>query len=139
MAQVHTGQSKTEQRVNEHMQKTGKKIEIEGAKKELELKKNAPKTLRPDPIKSKETFKVYTQPYEPDPRVFPDQYDHSVGRDPSMEFEQDIHEVRTAPTPEQENAAFIRQFKENAAKAGIDIKIDSNYKARPVKGGNTGR
>ncbi len=141
VAQVHTGQSKVEQRVNEHMQKTGKKIEIEAAKKEVELKRSAPERLRAEPFRKqkKSSFKVYTTPHEPDPEIFPDQYDHSVAADPAIEFERDISEVRTLPTAEQENAAFVRQFKENAEKAGVKVHIDPDYKARPIKSRGTGR
>lgn len=129
--------SKTDQRVNEHMQKMNKKIEIEAAKKEVELKKSAPKNFHADPAaKPKAPFRVYptNNSVEPDPSVFPDQYDHSAGKDPSTEFEQNIQETRNEPTSEEENAAYIRQFKENAAKAGVKVNVDpKTLKARPVR------
>ncbi len=138
-AQVHTGQSKTEIRVNDHMQKTNKKIEIEAQQKEVELKRDAPKNLKADPKpKKKDPFVVFPKEQPQDQNIYRDQYDHSVGKDPAMEFEQQVQEARDTPTAEEENAAYIRQFKENAAKAGVKVHVDpKTLKARPVQGSGT--
>ena len=127
--------SKTDKRVNEHLQKTHKKIEIEAQKKELELRKDAPKNLYPqNEPKKKAPFIVYPKKVTPDPEVMDDQYNHSIGQDPSMEFEESVLEQRNAPTAEEENREFIRQFKENAEKSGIKVEVDpKTLKARPIK------
>jgi hypothetical protein len=127
-------QSTVDQRVNEHMQQTNKRIEIEGDKKEVELKKQAPRNLQPEaPIKRKTPFIVNPKKDPKDDTVFKDQYDHNNAKDPSTEFEQEITEKRDAPSQEQINREYIRQFQENAEKAGVKVQIDpKTLKARPV-------
>jgi hypothetical protein len=135
-APVNLDNSKVDQRVNEHLQKTNKKIEIEGQSKEVELKKDAPKNLQPGaPIKKKSPFIVDpAKPSQEDPTVLRDQYDHNLGNDPSTEFEQGIIEERGGPSTDETNAEYIRQFQENAAKAGVKVKVDpKTLKATPVK------
>lgn len=129
--------SATEQRVNDEMVKTGKKIEIESQKHEIELKKNAPKNFKADPfVKKKVPFIVSPKKtYKTDSAILRDQYDQNMGKDPSSEFEQEIIDKRNSPpNPEMSDEEFIRQFKENAAKAGIKIEVDPNtLKARGTK------
>jgi beta-glucosidase-like glycosyl hydrolase len=128
-------QSASEQRVNEHLQKTHKKIEIDGQKREVELRKNAPSSLTPQtPKKKKSPFIVNpTEQHKEDPEIYSDHYDHSAGKDPVSEVEQNVLEQR-AVQPEMTNEEFVKQFKENAAKAGVKIEVDpKTLKAKPVK------
>lgn len=131
--------STTEQRVNDTMVKTNKKMEIESQKKEVELEKSAPKNLKLDPPPKKKTpFIVSPKAPPADPGVYRDQYDHGVGKDPSTEFEQGIIDQRnTPPNNGMSQEEFIRQFKENAAKAGVRVEVDPNtLKAREIKNSN---
>lgn len=130
--------SEREKRVNENLIKTNKKMEIEGKKKEIELKKEAPKNLKADPDpKKKSPFIVHPKPANPnDPGVYRDQYDHNLGKDPSTEFEQTVQENRNAPPESMTNEEFVRQFKENAEKAGVKVHVDEKGVARPIKGGS---
>lgn len=127
--------SEREKRVNENLIKTDKKMEIEGKKREVELKKEAPKNLRADPgPKKKAPFIVHPNTSVPnDTRVFRDQYDHNQGKDPSSEFDQSVQENRDARPEAMTNEEFVRQFKENAAKAGVKVEVDEKGVARPVK------
>src|SRR3989344_457566 len=86
-AQTAIKQSKVDERVNEHLQKTNKKIEIEGQKKEVELKKDAPANLKPEAApKMKAPFVVNPPKTPQDSTILRDQYDHNIGKDPSTEF-----------------------------------------------------
>lgn len=127
---------KAENRVNEHLQKTHKKIEIEGERREVELKKTAPKkTLKPVQVPAKKQPFMVVPPAQQqvDKKIMPDQYDHGAGKDPSTEFEQQVIDGRNKPTLEEERAEYIRQFKENAAKAGVKVEVDpKTLEARPV-------
>ncbi|MES2769395.1 MAG: hypothetical protein V4596_09635 [Bdellovibrionota bacterium] len=128
--------SKVEQRVNDKIISTGKRIEIEGQRKEMELKNEAPKNLQAVPTQKKRApFIVNPKQQNPqDPGVFRDQYDHAVGKDPSTEFEQQVIENRNTPPPGVTNEEFVREFKENAARAGVKVEVDpKTLKARPVK------
>lgn len=132
--------SPSEKRVNDEIIKTNKKMELESKRKEIELKKEAPKSLRAQPpVKVRPPFVVHPKQDSPnDTRAYPDQYDHSVGKDPSTEFEQGVIENRNHPTQEMQNAEYIRQFKANAEKAGVKVEIDpKTLRARPV-GGSSG-
>lgn len=128
--------STVEQHVNDEMSKTSKKIEIESQKKEVQLKKEAPKDLRVDPPPKRKTPFIVDpkKPYKSDPSVLRDQYDQNLGKDPSTEFEQEIIEQRNPPADSgMSKEEFIRQFKENAAKAGVKVEVDPNtMKAKPV-------
>lgn len=135
ISSIGFAQSQADKRVNEHMQKTQKKIEIEGLQKEVELKKDAPNNLYPETSKKpKSQFIVHPPKEAQDPAVLKDQYDHSAGSDPSTEFEGDIIKERNATPADEANREYIRQFKENAAKAGVKVEVDpKTLKARPVK------
>ena len=137
--QIKSESSAKEKRVNDLIIKTNKKIEIEGAQKEVELKKNAPKDLKVDPpSKKKAPFIVNPQAPPQDSRVFRDQYDHGQGADPSTQFEQQVIDDRNTPTEQMTNEEFVRQFKENAAKAGVRVHVDpKTLKARPIKDGSS--
>jgi hypothetical protein len=132
-AQSNLNNFKVDQRVNEHLQKTNKKMEIEGKRKEVELRKDAPENLQPEtPIKKKTPFIVHPQKPVQDPTILRDQYDQNAGKDPSTEFEQDIIQERDTP-PGMTNEEYVRQFKANAAKAGVKVEVDpKTLKARPV-------
>ncbi len=129
----------SESRVNEHLQKTHKKIEIESAKREVELQKTAPKNLKPVQIPpKKKPFIVEPPTPQADKKIMRDQYDHGVAKDPSTEFEQQIIDARGSPTVEEQQAEYIRQFKENAARAGVKVEVDpKTLKARPVGDGGS--
>lgn len=130
--------SEREKRVNENLIKTNKKMEIEGKKKEMELKKEAPKDLKADPgPKKKAPFIVHPKPTSSDdPRVYRDQYDYDLGKDPSTEFDQNVQDNRDAQPESMTNEEYVRQFKENAERAGVKVHVDEKGVARPVKGGS---
>lgn len=134
---THTlfAQTNTENRVNEHLSKTHKKIEIERQKREAELlKENA--NIQIDPVATPPKRKGFVEKYptEPKPKdnVIPDHFNH-YGSDPAQEIQRDVSETQESELQrKREQEAFIQEFKRRARESGIEVEVDPNtLEARP--------
>jgi hypothetical protein len=136
---IANAQNAIEQRVNEHLIETSKKIEIDGQKKSTELQKDYPKYLEYNPpsvAKKKQPFVVVPPKPDNDPNIYRDQYDHPTFNDPETQVQEDVQYQRDVANDIQEQEKsreeFVRKFQENAAKAGVKVKVDpKTLKAHP--------
>jgi len=120
-------QSKYDERVNDHLIETSKKIEIESQEQQVKLRRDSPDYLEYDPPRAKKPkpFVTETPKQKKDPEIYRDQYDHPTEYDPAVQVEQDLQQERAIANDEKKSQEeFIRKFKENAEKAGIKVDID---------------
>jgi hypothetical protein len=122
-------QSAVENRVNEHLMDTSKKMEIQGQQREVNLEKASPDYLEYNPpVQKQQPFVVDPVKQPADTSIYRDQYDHPTAYDPGQQVQEEVqyqHEQRDlAAEAQKSREEYIRQFQENAAKAGVKVEVD---------------
>ncbi len=127
-------QVNSEQRVNEHLSKTHKKIEIERQKRETELRKEH-NQIQVDPlaqpIKRKGFIERQPLPRKEDP-ILEDHFEHQ-SNDPAQDIQRDVSDNQEETRKKElEQKAFIEEFKRRARESGVEVEVDpKTLKAKP--------
>jgi len=118
--------SKAEKLVHDDLVKTQKKLEIQSQKQETDLLKEKPMDVRNAPYyKRKDTFIMDQERNFEDRELFDGRQETSEN-DPVTQIERDVQFQRnvTSQGKELTDEQFVEEFKKNAEKAGLKLKID---------------